>query len=259
MLWSAVLLASLAAGMTTSGRGDVLLAGNLRAAAGAEAAADGAVFEAGFHLLDPASPWAADGRPIAAARRGATVTVCIVNEAGKINPNTASPGLLAALLRVVGVEGAAADRLSLAVYDWRSGGDRSSMGGSKLAPYQEAGLAYGPPGTPFTELDGLRSVVGMTPELFRRVAPYLTLWSDGEPDPHAASPVVLAALQSLIGLDPRANTTPARPTAVAVTAVAQIGTGARFIRRAALRLTPADPAPVRVLTWEEADAAPACR
>lgn len=61
VLWAVVLLALLATRLMAAGRTELQLSANLRGAAEAEAAADGAVQEAMFHLLNPSDAWRADG------------------------------------------------------------------------------------------------------------------------------------------------------------------------------------------------------
>lgn len=261
VLWSVVMLSAIATTMTASGRSDAQLARNLRSAAVAEAAADGAIYQAAFHLLDARRPWPADGTRIEAGLDGTRIGVCIANEAGKIDPNSASPGLMAALLRAVGADTVTAQRLAAGIYDWRTGGETPSPNGAKLAQYRAAGLAYGPSGAPFGSVGELRLVLGMTPSLLQRLTPYLTVWNDEEPDPRTASPVVMAAMRALIGFDPPAplEAATAAPRTVTVTAAAETSDGARFVRHAVLRLAtaPGQP-PLRVLAWEEAEPA-SCR
>src|SRR5262245_1680385 len=103
VLWTLVLLTLLGAQIVARGRGEARLAGNLRSAAIAEAAANGAVEEAIFHLLDGSSRrWLADGTAHLIRFPAAVVEVRIADEAGKINPNLASKALLQALLLRVG-------------------------------------------------------------------------------------------------------------------------------------------------------------
>ncbi len=260
VLWSVVLLTAITSGMTASGRSDVQLAANLRASAEAEAAADGAVYEAAYHLLSRDAAWTADGHPIATGRPGVAVRLCIVNEAGKINPNSANAGLMAALLRTIGVDATTSARLAAAIFDWRSAGDTPSPAGAKLAQYREAGLPYGPSGVAFTSVDELGLVLGMTPDLLQRLRPYLTVFTDADTDPRAASPVVLAALRTLVGTDPTSLTIATAPNTVTVTAAAQTRSGGRFIRRATIRLgTGSDQQLLRILTWEEPDSSASCQ
>ena len=99
VLWSMALLALLGAHVVATGRAELQLAGNLRGAAAAEAAADGAVHAAIFHLLD-ASPqrWLPDGMAREMALPGGALAVVRVeSEQGKVNPNLASLPLMRAL------------------------------------------------------------------------------------------------------------------------------------------------------------------
>src|ERR1700752_666316 len=105
VLWTLVLLTLLGTQILARGHGEAQLAGNLRGAAAAEAAADGAIEEAIFHLLDGSSRrWLADGAVHLIRFPSATVEVRIEDEAGKVNPNLASPALLRALLGRLGAE-----------------------------------------------------------------------------------------------------------------------------------------------------------
>src|SRR5204863_3728462 len=65
VLWVLVLIAFLIAQVTAAGRTELRIAGNLYANAAAEAALEGAVSEAIFHLSDPQPErrWRLDGRP----------------------------------------------------------------------------------------------------------------------------------------------------------------------------------------------------
>ena len=104
VLWTMVLLALIATRIAAAGRAEAQLAANLRDAAVAQAAADGAVQEVVFHLLAEGDQrWAPSGRH-RVALAGAAVEVGIEDLAGRVNPNTASPELLRALLELGFVE-----------------------------------------------------------------------------------------------------------------------------------------------------------
>lgn len=251
VLWSLVLLTLLATGLTASGRSDVQLATNLRAAATAQAAADGAIYEAAFHLLDPATRWAADGAAHALDGPGVRVTLRIENEAGKINPNTAPPELLEALLRQVGVDALKATALANAIVDWRFPRGLASLSSGQPVAYRNAGLSYGPPGEPFESVTELGAVIGMTQQVLAQIAPHLSVFTEGEPDPRIAGPVVRLALRQATGAEPARTGSMPPPRVVTITSTAETASGSRFVRRAAVRLgvTAKEPL-VQVLTWE---------
>ena len=238
VLWTVVLLALLVTQLTASGRAEAQLAFNLRAAAVAEAAADGALSEGVFHALDSSERhWRADGVAHVVRLPSAVVEVRIDNEAGKININSASPELLAALLRAVDTDTGTSTTLSAAIVDWRFV-DAQRGGGAKTAAYRNAGRNYGPPSAPFRSVQELGLVIGMTPALLARLSPHLTVYHDGEPDYSVADSVVRQALRTATGTDPARQPSGGNPeeTVVAVTARAVANGGGSFVRRAVVSL-----------------------
>ncbi|MCQ8239515.1 hypothetical protein [Rhizosaccharibacter radicis] len=204
VLWTLVLLSLLVGALAAAGGGRARVADALRRNAELDAAAEGGVQEAMFHLLDRSrARWPADGR-VREVRRGPVVLrVLIETEAGKINPNQAQPALLEALLLAVGADRDTARQLALNIESWRRPGmpvaGGVGNGGALANAYAAAGRDYGPPGQPFESLDELGLVLGMTPALLDRMAPHLTLFRQGDPDPGSADPVVRRALEIAAG------------------------------------------------------------
>ncbi len=247
VLWTLVLVALLFAMLTSTSRSDAQLTANLRSAAELEAVADGAIYTALFDLLRRGV--ARDLAPPPSRLSGAEIGVQVVDQSGLMNPNTASPELLGALLLRLGADAGQANRIAAAVADWRAPGRRSARRGFKAAQYQAAGLHYGPPGAPFETLGELGDVFGMTPALLAALAPHLTLYSDGDPDPAVADPVVRAALRDA-GYGERAER--AALQTVRITAAAQRG-GARAVRSAVIRIGASSTGRGwRILVWETA-------
>jgi general secretion pathway protein K len=184
-------------------------------------------------------------------RAGARVR--IADETAKINPNIAPPQLLQALLRRLGVADQAAASLAAAIVDWRDDGATAAAGGAKAPQYTAAGKAYGPPQEPFQSIAELADVLGMTPDILRLLAPHVSIYAAGTPQPGAADPIVAGALTDVAaGQAVGAPETPSRTIAVTVTVG---GTnGARFTRHADVRIGPADGGPgYRILTWTASD------
>jgi general secretion pathway protein K len=258
VLWTLVLLTLLGSQIVARGRGEARLASNLRAAAIAEAAADGAIEVATFHLLDGSSDhWLPDGALHLVRFPSAVVEVRIADEAGKVNPNLASEALLQTLLTHVGADGRAAAAVAAAITDWRSPGDNPRALGAKAAPYAAAGRDYGPPGAPFKSIDELGEVLGMTPELLQRLRPHLSLFARRDPVLSAADPVVVMALRDA-GAGTVKPAVAGQLEVAAVTVLAQGPAGARVARQAVIRLggTPGGEAgdrPWKVLTWTRAE------
>jgi general secretion pathway protein K len=201
VLWTIGFLALLGTQLVAAGRSDTRLAENLKQEAVLRAAAEGAVARVMFGMQaahDPGFRAGAGERPI---RIGQTpVLVRIENESDRINLNTASLALLRALMIETGAPPAQADRLAAAILDWRTSGAKARPGGAKAPEYRAAGLAFGPPGNPFQSVEELADVLGMTPELFERLAPHLTVLTDSDPDMTTRDPIVALALTDAAGV-----------------------------------------------------------
>ncbi len=236
VLWTLSLLALLLSSLLAESRSDLSLAANLRAAATAEAAADGAVAEAIFHLLPGTpQPWQAGPRTLAID--AARVRLLIGNEGGKVNPNLADPALLAALLSAVGADPASAAMIARAIVDWRgpelAPADHTALMAQYLARGRAGGDIFLPPGEPFESLDEVGLVLGMNPTLRERLRPHLSLATLDDPVPALADPAVAA---SLAQIGSAAGATTATPgVAFSIEAQADVA-GARFTRRAVVRI-----------------------
>src|SRR5919197_4263300 len=103
VLWTLVLIAFIVAQLTAIGRTEIRIAGNIVSNSAAQAAADGAIFEAIFNLSDPRpeARWVVDGNARKLAIGNSQVMLWLEDENWRINPSTASPALLEALLRVI--------------------------------------------------------------------------------------------------------------------------------------------------------------
>ena len=246
------LLALIGTRITAAGRSELRVTANIREAAQAEAAADGAVHEAAFHLLDTSpQAWRADAKLRVLVSRGLRIEVQASDPAGKLNPNLAPPALMAALIRVVGGDPQRAGAIAEAIFDWRTPGQLSFSGGSKRAVYLAANADYGPAGRPFTDLDEMLAVRGMTPQLLAALRPHLSLVNFATIDLRLADPQVRRALQDAQIGQP-GDTDVGR--VVVVLARAVLPDGASFTRRAALLLSPNDDGrPFRILEWNSDD------
>jgi general secretion pathway protein K len=263
VLWTLVLIAFIVARMTASGRTEIRIAENLRADAAAEAADDGAIYSAIFNQLDPNPDerWPMNGRPRELTIGSSRVMVQLEDEAGRINPSTASPALLEALLRTTGSDAESARRLAAAIGEWVGSAAIGELAGSAagprprnavLADYRAAGLDYGPPGEPLETLDELGRVLGMTPAVLTAIRPHLTLFGPAQPNAQTADPIVAAALAAT-GQVPQAlvpgNQPPPDLLLVRITATAFGPSNARVSKAAILRVRAMLPGGYAVLAW----------
>ena len=258
VLWTMVLLALLASQVTGAGRAETKLAAALREGAQLQSAADAAVNETIWHMLDGGGDYWAPGAMVRVLNEAAgRVTVTVTDERGKLDVNQAPPALLQALFAVLGTDRTTAQNLANAIADWRSQQQSSTDTDTPLsASYRMQGRAWGPAGQEFQRLDELQLVLGITPELYQASLPYLTLALEQGPWTQYADPPVLAAVARAkrdSGLN--VDVADARgPVVLRMTAHVDGRNGAAFTRRVLFRLdgTLSGPAwKYRILSWED--------
>ena len=255
VLWTLVLIGFIVAHLTASGRTEIRIAGNLVANSASQAAADGAIFETIFNLSDPHQEqrWPVDGTPRQVAVGGIQVILWVEDEASWINPSTASPALIEALLRLTGSDPDTARRIATAISEWVGSAAAPRPQEALVADYRAAGLDYGPPGAPFETLSELGRVLGMTPAVLLAIRPHLTLFGPQEPNPATTDPVVAAALAmtSTAGQPVVQPGPAAAPDAlmVRITALAAGPGNARVTRTAVVRTAVTLPQGYAVLAW----------
>jgi general secretion pathway protein K len=200
VLWGVALLAAIATSFLSAASTSYRLARNALDAAQVEVAAEAAVNRAVLALLDPRPDmrWRTDGVPQIIDFEGTRMRVQIQDELGRIDLNNADGALLISLFQSVGLDAQAASALVDKILDWRDAGGLKRLNGAKEPEYRDAGLAYRPRNGPFQSVDELKLVMGMTPDLFRRVEPAVTVYS-GRPsiDPQVAPPEALLALPTM--------------------------------------------------------------
>jgi general secretion pathway protein K len=202
VLWIVSLLALMAAGVGSSGRVSGKLAFNAAESAKAKALAEAGVNRAAYHLLtnEPFRKPLIDGAAdLSFATEEGLAAVLVRDEDGKIDLNAAPIELLAGLMESVGVESEeAAYTLAARIVDFRDEDSDASPSGAEDSAYQAAGLSHGAIDRPFRHIDELRSVFGMTDQLYARLRRHVTIYSDAEGfDFFRASLPVLEALPSM--------------------------------------------------------------
>ena len=276
VLWIAALLAVIAASLVSSGRTETRLAHNLVENAKAEALADGAVQRAVLGLLavDPDQAWRPGGGPYRLTYGEGEVRVSIADEDGKIDLNAAPPELLAGLLEQLGLESKDADAMADRIVDFRDPDHEPRPQGAEDPEYGTAGRPLGAQDRPFGTESELLGVLGMTPELYRRMRPYITVFSGAEAvDPRRASRLVLAAIPGMTdqlieafakaapednplaslnddsAIDMERYLIPSREVMYTVRTEALTTGGGVFVREAVVELTGSLPRPFLVHAW----------
>jgi general secretion pathway protein K len=196
-LWVIALLSLVAAAFATAARTETNLARNLAGDAKAEGFADAGVYRAVAALLDPdPARWPrVDGTAYSWRFGDGVVLISVQDEAGKIDLNSASDQLLEALFASVGVEPAPAKKLVDTVRDFSDPDNLHRGFGAEDSDYRAAGREDGAKDHAFESVAELQQVLGVTPDLYERVAPVLTVYSGGRSiDPTTAPREALLAL-----------------------------------------------------------------
>jgi type II secretory pathway component PulK len=154
-----------------------------------------------FRNADPAEdPWRAPDELVAPdmAFGDARYTLRVRDTGAALNLNATDEDVLRQFFsQGMRVDYARADRIAQAIMDWRDEDDIPRIGGGEREEYLKAGAPMLPPNRDFAELEELRYVMGMTPELYDRTVPYLTLIGSGNVNLNAAPAPVLMALPGM--------------------------------------------------------------
>jgi general secretion pathway protein K len=203
VLWALVILSLLAASLIASLGFSYRLAHNRGERARAEALAEASIARAVLAMLDrrPDKAWRIDGTVTRFTYAGAALRVAIQDELGKIDLNAADGPLLKGLFRSAGLDAETAEIMADRVQDWRDSTGLHRVNGASDEDYRAAGYSYGPRHGPFQTINELKLVLGMTPALFDRITPAITVYS-GRPslDPATAPAAALRALAAMDGI-----------------------------------------------------------
>jgi general secretion pathway protein K len=276
VLWMLTLLSVIASNLVYSSRTDLAIAGNTVRLAQGEALADAGLHRAYLDLLRPqADPqrWKGDGLTHEWRFEDHPVNVTISDESAKIDINSASDALLKGLFLSQGVADTDAAALVDAVADWRDADDLRRLNGAEKDDYAAAGRTYVPANAPFSTIEELKQVLGMSEGLYRRVESQITVYSNqgGINSAIASREVLLAlpgatpeavdayllqrqtAIQQGLMAPPFAlgQAFSANPTnnVFSIQVQVELENGIRFFREAVVRLTGDPKDPVAVLAW----------
>jgi len=281
VVWVAVILSVIAASFIMERRTEAMIVLNSVSLARAQNAADAgvarAVAEAYRNDPNATDAWKRDGMPHDFAFEGMAVRVEMRDESAKIDVNTASDALLRGLLLSIGLQDDEASRILDAILDWRDADSLKRPNGAEEPEYRAAGLTYKPGNAPFQALEELQLVLGMRPEVYRRIAPLVTVYSRlPGVNPQVASREVLLAIPGLTSdvvdnyiaqrTEALAQGLPPPPLTQAgayasgmspvmnVMATARTDDGVTFAREAVALLRPTPRKPVTYLAWRESTA-----
>lgn len=199
-LWLVVLIGVTGYELSTRSRTRRLAVANALELVQARAAAEGALETARGalenQLAQPVDPWA-DLTFIRrdTIRMGDERAVAHAYDAGaRLHLNHATDDDLRRLLVALRVDASEADRLSQRILDWRDHDTFRRGRGAERDDYLRAGARTLPSDEDFASVEELRDIEGMTPTLYTRLAPLVTVLGTGQINVNSAPLPVLASL-----------------------------------------------------------------
>lgn len=210
--------------------------------------------------------WFPNGKSQKLVFDGASMTISVRDEIGKIDLNYADGDIIYSLLKNIGLPKQEAEDLRDRIIAWRSPPDSTSF--DKGNP---AKTLYRPRHAPFQSVDELALVKGISMELLEKVRPALTVHSQASTiDPQVASRQAIEALpgmassnvdnilasQEKVWKGDMLSVSLLGTRAYSVDMEAQRGS-ARQRRVAIIRITPQGPRPYLLLSWQERNPYPA--
>jgi general secretion pathway protein K len=202
VLWMVTLLSVIASNFAYNMRSDLQVTRNLLSSSQAQALADAGIERALYELTKPSTDsrrWKADGLRHEFELGGVKIAVTLVDESGKIDLNSAQDTLLKAVLGSAGQTEDQAAAVLDALLDWRDQDTQKRPHGAEEDDYRAAGKRAMPSNRQFETLEEVRQVMGVSPELYRKISRMLTIYSKQPGINPAFAP--REVLQAIPGLD----------------------------------------------------------
>jgi general secretion pathway protein K len=180
VLWLLVLMTVIASSHSKNIRTETRLAFNQVETAKARNIAEAGLNHAILEMLvaDLAWRWKTDGTIYPVEFDQGTAHIAVRDVRGLIDINRAGAPLFDAVLAAAGMENRAQRKALVdAILDWRDPDKLKHLNGAEDDDYQRAGLQWAARDGAFTSIEEFRYILGMTNELFARIAPYLTIHS----------------------------------------------------------------------------------
>jgi general secretion pathway protein K len=121
-----------------------------------------------------------------------------VRDAGaSLNINLASEQEIERFFIALPIDAGRANEIAESILDWRDSDNLHRLHGAEADDYLRLGSAVLPPNEKFSRLEELRYVKSVTPEIFARARPFLTLMGTGQININSAPRPVLLALPGM--------------------------------------------------------------
>jgi general secretion pathway protein K len=125
------------------------------------------------------------------------VTIVAHDLGEKLNINTATETELQQFFSFLLSDYSKSTQLSQAIMDWRDADSVKRPSGAERDDYIKAGMLALPANTLFSDVSDLQNVMGMTPEIYAQVSPYLTTRGAGQINLNDAPVPVLRSLPGM--------------------------------------------------------------
>ena len=200
VLWILLLVTISTGAYTLMARMDQLEAHTMLSGTRARMAAEAALNLTVLSLRDPdeTSRLVPDGRPYTLEIQDVKVEVEVTDERGKLNINSADETTLTQLFSANGMASDEAIYLAAAVLDWVDVDEVERPNGAEIDAYNSLGLPVGPGNRNFVMIEEVLQVLGMSFDLYVKIEPGLTVFSNSAtPDPAFAPVEALLALPGM--------------------------------------------------------------
>jgi len=278
VLWVLLLLSTMAATLVAIAQTELGVVRNAVDNARVASIADAGIYHAIFGVLDarPNKELRTDGTASRLEFGGGELWISIQDEAGKVDINRAQDTLFRGLFEQVGIDGPRAHELVDRIADFRDQDSLVRLRGAEKDDYAALGLPHGPRNEPFQAIEEIQQVLGLTPEIFQSIEPFITVHSRHRSiDPASAPELVLRAAPNLstAGVDEllveRAEMTDGTQSPSSLTtaqqragsrgaggvytvrATAILENKATFVREAIISLRRSTESPYRILRWKQ--------
>ncbi|WP_207063478.1 general secretion pathway protein GspK [Motiliproteus sp. SC1-56] len=179
VLWLVGLVTLLAGSFSYMVRTETQLAKHQLQAVRSRLLAEAGTARAIFEVAQPAEArdWRLDGAENRLQMEAGHAAVRIQNASGFIDLNRAGRPLLSRLFQHLALPLEQRDALIDTLQDWRDSNDLVRLNGAEDRAYLMAGRDYGAKDADFEREDELLKLLGVTPALYRRIRPYVTVHS----------------------------------------------------------------------------------
>ncbi|ODB98855.1 hypothetical protein A3197_15725 [Candidatus Thiodiazotropha endoloripes] len=177
VLWALVLLLVIVSAVSSSVHTETTLAHHQLDQARLRALADAAFHYGAARGYDPdaETAWLTDGITYEWQFEGIDMEIRLVKERIRLDLNSATGEQLKSVLEAVDVDAERQSRVVDAILDWRDRDSLHRLNGAEDEHYARAGMSYGAKDAPFTTVDEIGLVLGVSAELRRSLLPYLSV------------------------------------------------------------------------------------